>query len=310
MLCIFLACVLANSGAASKLNTRLEFSWDTTKYVYAFGDSYSFVQGTAGLANFSFIGDAFHLGFTPAQLLENEIVPKNTSSDGSNWLEFLTGCSFGRPSDCPIQLWDFAFAGADIDASILPLHHNFSVDLVDQVRQWKAYAAPFIPHPRNETLVAWWIGINDTGDTLNNRTITNFTAFWEIEMTSYFRAVQSAHDAGLGGTYLFLNVPPEDRAPGHLAAPTLMKQRILDYNAVLATHVSTFAVNNPDVNVLTFDAHAWFGKVLDAPGAFGFRNVTGFCTCDDDTFFWYNTGHPTQRVHQLLAGAIKRQLQA
>lgn len=55
-----------------------------------------------------------------------------------------------------------------------------------------------------------------------------------------------------------------------------MKQRILDYNAVLATHVSTFAVNNPDVNVLTFDAHAWFGKVLDAPGAFGFRNVTGY----------------------------------
>ena len=54
----------------------------------------------------SFIGDAFNFAFTPQQLLENEIIPKNvgicailspvasyllicthqTSSDGSNWV--------------------------------------------------------------------------------------------------------------------------------------------------------------------------------------------------------------------------------
>ena len=28
------------------------FSWEKTKYVYAFGDSYTFVQGTEGHANF------------------------------------------------------------------------------------------------------------------------------------------------------------------------------------------------------------------------------------------------------------------
>ncbi len=37
---------------------RPKFNWNTTKYVYAFGDSYTFVQGTAGLANFRFV---YHL---------------------------------------------------------------------------------------------------------------------------------------------------------------------------------------------------------------------------------------------------------
>ena len=53
----------------------------------------------------------------------------------------------------------------------LPLHHNFSVDLVDQVRQWALYASDVVPHPPEETLTAFWIGINDTGDTLQNTTV-------------------------------------------------------------------------------------------------------------------------------------------
>lgn len=147
------------------------FNWDDTKFVYAFGDSYTFVQGTDGLANFSFIGDAFDFSFSSETLLSNEIVPRFTSSDGSNWIEFLTGCLSGRPSDCsPRQLWNFAFAGADIDGNLLPLHHIFTVPLVDQVKQWYTYAANVIPRPARETLTAWWIGINDTGDSFNNST--------------------------------------------------------------------------------------------------------------------------------------------
>ena len=77
-------------------------------------------------------------------------------------LQYLTGCFSGHPSDCDIQLWDFAFAGADIDADLLPLHHDFTVPLIDQVAQYVEYAADVLPHPEGETLTAWWIGINDT----------------------------------------------------------------------------------------------------------------------------------------------------
>ncbi|KAI0755172.1 hypothetical protein C8Q80DRAFT_415991 [Daedaleopsis nitida] len=287
-----------------------KFNWAKTKYVYAFGDSYTFVQGTKGHANFSFIGDAFDFAFTPRELLENEIIPKNTSSDGSSWTEFLTGCFHGRPSNCaPHQLWNFAFAGADIDKDLLPLHHNFTVDLVDEVKQWVSYASNVVPHPAAETLVAWWIGINDTGDTLHNTTL-DFKAFWEIEMQSLFGAVRNAYTHNLRGTYLFVNVPPLERSPGHLgnADAALYRQNILDYNAALAAHTAAFARAHPDVTVLSFDAHAWFARVLDRADEYGFANVTGFCECTDPSFFWYNTGHPTEHVHRLLAHAIETEL--
>lgn len=80
-----------NSG-----DTRPSFNWDRIRYVHAFGDSYSFVQGTEGHANFrrvigearlcailiywsgnSFIGDALNFSFSPQQLLRNEIILKN-----------------------------------------------------------------------------------------------------------------------------------------------------------------------------------------------------------------------------------------
>jgi len=294
-------------------DAKPSFNWDRVKYVHAFGDSYSFVQGTLGQANFSFIGSALDFAFTPQQLLQNEIIPRNTSSEGSNWLEFLTGCFQGKPSKCGKQLWNFAFAGSDIDGTLLPLHHNFTIPLVDQVKQWLTYAADVIPHPADETLTTWWIGINDTGDTITNATITDFNAFWNVEMTSYFNAVQAATNRGLR-THLFINVPPEERAPGSIGSPTkaaLLKEHITEFNTVLAAHVSAFEAANPDTRVMTFDAHTWFNMVLDNPQPFGFNNTTGFCTCAQPTgFFWFNTGHPTESVHKLLAQAIEDQLRA
>ncbi|KAI0087837.1 hypothetical protein BDY19DRAFT_226732 [Irpex rosettiformis] len=289
-----------------------KFNWTSTKYVYAFGDSYTFVEGTRGLATFSFIGDRFHFEFTPEELLSNEIVPKNTSSDGANWIEYLTRCFEGRPSQClSHQLWDFAFGGADIDASILPLHHNFTIDLVDEVNQWATYASHVVPHPEDATLTAWWIGINDTGDSLRNSTITDWTAFWRTEMTSYFNAVELAYSKGLKGTYLFINVPPEHRNPsrnGDSAGQTLLQAHIEQYNNILSDFVAALKDRHSDLNILTFDSYTWFNQILDDGAFYGFTNTTGFCECSDPTFFWYNSGHPTARVHQLLAQAIEGML--
>ena len=90
-------------------------------------------------------------------------------------------------------------------------------------------------------------------------------------------AQTNAYSHHLRGTYLFLNVPPLERSPGHLGSSdaALYKQNILDYNAALAAHTAAFARSHPDVNVLTFDAHTWFGRVLDNAPAFGFTNTTG-----------------------------------
>ncbi|PIL34580.1 hypothetical protein GSI_03359 [Ganoderma sinense ZZ0214-1] len=307
-----LSCLAAtlSSVFAAPVNLRPRFNWETTKYLYAFGDSYTFVGGTYGYPEFSFIGSAFNLTFTPEELLNDEIEANVTGSDSGTWTEYLTGCFEGKPSDCaPHQLWNFAFSGADVDKALLPLHHNFSVDLVDQVQEWALYGSDVVPHPPEETLTAFWIGINDTGDTLYNTTL-DFKAFWELEMQSLFGAVQNAYDHYLRGTYLFITLPPLERSPDHIGtsiAP-LYKQNIIDYNTALINHTERFAAAHRDVNVLTFDAHAWFNKILDTAEDYGFTNITGFCECTDPTFFWFNTGHPTAHVHRLLAGAIETEL--
>jgi hypothetical protein len=45
----------------------------------AFGDSYTYVQGTAGRQNYSFIGDVQNFAFTPETLLSNKIVQNQVS---------------------------------------------------------------------------------------------------------------------------------------------------------------------------------------------------------------------------------------
>lgn len=87
-----------------------------TNYVLAFGDSYTYVQGTLGKQNYSFIGSLIDFEFTPAQLLSDRIVQDqiSTSAGGPNYVQHLTNCTEGHPKKCPIQLWDFAFAGSDV----------------------------------------------------------------------------------------------------------------------------------------------------------------------------------------------------
>ncbi len=194
------------------------------------------------------------------------------------------------------------------------------MDLVDQVQEWASYASDVVPHPPEETLTAFWIGINDTGDTVHNTTVMpfmsssrrlpdmfavqlDFKAFWELEMQSLFGAVvrtkpltsaavplfanaghistpspqQNAYDHYLRGTYLFITLPPLERSPDHIGtsiAP-LYKQNIIDYNTALLKHTTRFAATHRDVNVLTFDAHAWFNEILDTAPDYGFTNITG-----------------------------------
>ena len=72
-------------------------------------------------------------------------------------------------------------------------------------------------------------------------------------------------------------MPPLERSPGHIGTSdvALYKQNIIDYNSALATHVAAFAYAHPDVTVLSFDAHKWFGHVLDNAEHYGFQNITG-----------------------------------
>ncbi|CAD0109917.1 unnamed protein product, partial [Aureobasidium uvarum] len=106
---------LVLSVGVSAAPKKTKFNWHDTKYMLAFGDSYTYVQGTAGHVNSTFTGDYFDFSFTENELLNNKIVQ---NQGGPNWAEYLTGCGvkpdLTSPLSCKTQLWDFAFGGADI----------------------------------------------------------------------------------------------------------------------------------------------------------------------------------------------------
>ncbi|KAH7187977.1 hypothetical protein DER44DRAFT_852943 [Fusarium oxysporum] len=318
MLVLLLSLTLAQQGL-SLPSCRGHFNWESTKHLIAFGDSYTFVQGTHGYPGSSFIGDYLpgQFAITPEELLSNQIVQNfsGTAEGGPNWVEYLTGCGLEEgltsPSTCELQLWDFAFAGADVSEEFTPLHHNFTTPLVNQTQQFLTYAHPVLAKQpsfkQNHALVAIWIGINDISD--SSRYKVSFPDFYDSLWDAVFtQSVQPLFDAGYHN-FLFVNLPPLDRTP-----PNVNKMNPLP-NATMvnwfgesqARHSEAFAAAHPTAKTMIFDANKFLNNVLDNPGDYEISNTTGFCpgyTNADvvtdpgkygcvsiDEYFWFNTGH-------------------
>ncbi|KAL7271764.1 hypothetical protein RUND412_005458 [Rhizina undulata] len=259
---------------AAPLRSNVSYSWEKNTQFLVFGDSYTFVQGTAGRDNYSFIGDAFDYSFTEKELLSNRIVKNWTSSGGSNWVEFLTGCYEGFPRECKNQLWDFAFAGADISSQYLTLHHNYSVDLVDQVKQWDLYAKRSLKFNPKRAIAAFFIGINDINDSAK-WTNVSFPEFYDTLVGEYFNTVETVYKGGYEN-FLFMNLPPLDRTPGNQisANPKPNITQIQQFNDAISRHATKFARRNKDANILVFDTYTTLSGFLDNPQDYGISNTT------------------------------------
>ena len=261
------------------------FSWVDTKHLITFGDSYTYIQGTHGHQNYSFIGDLEHFSYTPEKLLSDRIVQNQTATaeGGPNWVEYLTGCGLEpgltNPRDCDTQLWDFAFAGADISRKYTPLHHPFTVPLVSQVKQFKRYGNPVLSKFGDPitSLVGIWIGINDIGDSAEND--VDFPVFYNELMTTLFQSVQSIYDLGYKN-FLMINLPPLDRTPPNVireGGPLPNKTMVDWYDQTLYNHSQKFQQVHRDSNVMYFDANTFLNNVMDRHTEYGISNITGYC---------------------------------
>ncbi|KAH8200938.1 hypothetical protein TruAng_004876 [Truncatella angustata] len=317
---IALSLPIASAGCIPP-EDKSHFNWGDIEYLIAFGDSYTFVQGTYGYPNYSFIGNYLpgELSFTPTELLTNRIVQNftGTAEGGPNWVEYLTNCAVEPgehlPSDCDVQLWDFAFAGADIAEEFLPLHHNYTTPLVNQTAQYLTWAEPVlgprIGDKRKKALVAIWIGINDVNDSQSKKpTNISFADFWEAEVNAVFdQSVTPLFHAGYRN-FLFVNLPPLDRTAANQAkaTPSPSKEQIDLWDGILANHTQDFADEHDTVKAMVYDANTFLNAVMDNPGQYGITNLTycpdyaqleaatnpGKYGCLDlDEYFWYNSGH-------------------
>ncbi|KAI9934696.1 hypothetical protein ASPWEDRAFT_186337 [Aspergillus wentii DTO 134E9] len=328
-------CVSVTAVALPPSSTRQHaFNWNSTKYLIAFGDSYTYVQGTHGRQNFSFIGDQLDFAYDGQDLLSNMIFQNQTSTaeGGPNWIEFLTGCGVKdglvSPLNCERQLWDFAFAGADISVAHTPLHHKYTISLVNQITQYKTYGHPILKNivDPSQTLITVWIGINDINDSADYN--VHFPTFYNTLMTTLFSSIQTLYSLGYR-SFLFLNLPPLDKTPANQAASTITPSpnatQITWYNDALVTHAAAFHRNHTNTNVLVFDAHSVLGNIMDHPAEYGIVNTTSFCAGYDQPdinwnyesygcptplskYFWFNSGHLTSHVHEVLADALEATL--
>lgn len=208
-----------------------------------------------------------------------------------------------------------------------PLHHNFTVPIVDQIKQYATYGHTTLSKflKTSETLVAVWIGINDVGDSA--KYAVDFPTFYANLTNTLFNSVDTLYDLGYR-SYLIMNLPPMDRDPSNVDSsyPTPNVTQVAWYNAALTQRAEKFGSEKRDVEIRVFDAHARLSWILDHPSEFGIVNTTGYCAGYDqpdiawnyeaygcptplDEYFWYNTGHMTSHTHRLLASELEKWLE-
>ncbi|EPS39774.1 hypothetical protein H072_6343 [Dactylellina haptotyla CBS 200.50] len=305
--------VASYAAPLEKRASSLTFQGKQITHFLAFGDSYTFVDGTYGHYAYSFIGDNFHTVYTPEELMTSEIKLNSTSSGGPNWTEYLTGCFQGRPSDCDIPLWNFAFAGADMTAALLAPHHDYTPQMDQQIDRYLASADPVLDLPKESTLVAFWIGINDVNDSNKWKNVT-FTDLYQADIDYLYESVEQMYDAGYKN-FLFMNVPVRGEA---------LRNNTEIWNKILEHERHSFNrkhIDDPDVATYKYDVNKEFEKILEHPTRYGFEDWTGYCgnysqpdiiwnyakygCLPIDKYFWLNGGHVTYRTHEIFAADLK-----
>ncbi|KAG6818611.1 hypothetical protein H0H93_003475 [Arthromyces matolae] len=156
---------------------------------------------------------------------------------------------------------------------------------LDQVSQFKQILAPKPDGAHwnsSNSLFAFWIGINDVGNSFGWSNITGHEpAFYTKILTRLESQLEVLYEEG-ARSFLFLTVPPTDRAPLFLQQGTQVVNRlhplIANYNAQLATIVKNFQSKHRDLDQVTvFDTQRIFNTLLDNANALGFVNSTGYC---------------------------------
>jgi phospholipase/lecithinase/hemolysin len=285
------------------------FSWANTEFLFTFGDSYT-TDGyniTAGI-------DSPDPGFT--------------SSNGPNWVEFLGGTY----NITNTKVFNLASGGATIDAALVPPFLPFPavLSVVNQVSQFQEFLAPK-PAGANwnssNSLFAIWIGINDVGNSFPWTNISQPVFYAEL-MARLTSQVEILYDSG-ARSFVFLTVPPTDRAPLQIEqGPEIVarfKLALADYNDQLDATVRSFGQRHSDIELaMVFDTRPVFNTLLDNAETFGYVNVTGYCEAYENgtstrttqvegcapvsDYFWLNTLHPLFTVHNTLAHALSTAL--
>ncbi|KAJ6461028.1 hypothetical protein C8R45DRAFT_1081036 [Mycena sanguinolenta] len=138
------------------------------------------------------------------------------------------------------------------------------------------------PWTAEDTIFITWVGINDAA----------WGAEHEENLQKLFEAQETLYESG-GRNFLFVNVPPINRAPANGR-----ELNYVNWNIELNKAATLFATTHPDATVMIYSSWDTFTALLDNPVAHGFPVED---TSRADASIWVDHLHPTSRVHDFIA---------
>jgi phospholipase/lecithinase/hemolysin len=262
---------LASTSLAAPFANGSWSGWKNVKQLFVFGDSYTQTGFDPKAAQPS-----------PANPFGNPTYPGWTSSNGPNWVGFLTTTY----NQSKILTYNLAYGGATVDSALVTPYASTVISMKDQVQT--QYLPIYGSHPAtapwnsDSSLFAFFIGINDVGNSwwLNNATL------YDTIFSEYAGLLEQIYATG-ARNYLFLSVPPVNLSPlitnqADNGYATEYEGRVIaDWNSRLANLTAQFKAKHTGVTTFIHDTNALFTKVIKDPKSFeqtkGYKNTTAFC---------------------------------
>ncbi|KAG8743607.1 hypothetical protein FRC10_011670 [Ceratobasidium sp. 414] len=119
-------------------------------------------------------------------------------------------------------------------------------------------------------------------------------------MSDIFKSVQTVYDTG-ARAFLFIDVPPVERAPLIVVYPTMSKRfgSICSmWNQLLQDQIEKFSEGHPDVRCFQFSSHRCLNDILDNPVKHGFAETD---VTEYGGGIWVDNIHLTSAVHKIIA---------
>ncbi|KAI5266786.1 hypothetical protein E4T47_08217 [Aureobasidium subglaciale] len=304
---------LANASPNSHSNKGHYPGWAGIKHIFAFGDSYT----TTGF-------DPSLTQPGPGNPLGNPIYPGYTSSNGPNYIDYLT-TAYNKSF---IETVNLAYGGATVDGTLVAPYKPSVLSVKQQVQTQflPIYASHFSPVPWSsfDTLFTIFIGINDVGNSYASQNATLLSTIF----TELSGLVDQLYTTG-ARNFLFMNVPPVDLSPLTQAAgpssQAIEAADIADWNHRITTLSKSLSQKYTDTTSFLFDTHKVFSRVIEHPCAYpqtcAYQNTTAYCQAYEngtpsptyfdpgcgisvDKYLWLNSLHPTFRMHDAFASQI------
>ncbi|KAM0258739.1 hypothetical protein ACHAPA_011112 [Fusarium lateritium] len=275
-------------------------------------------------------GDSYsRTGFDPSgtqpsskNKIGNPAFPGITSSNGPNWVGYLTG----GYNESPFLTYNFGTSGAIVgtpngDKSRYTVDREIRENFQPHYKLGKTFSS-------DSSLFAVWIGINDVVLSYSDRTSKTY----DVSFQSYKNRIESLYKDG-ARNFLLLTVPPLQHTPRITKSSDASRkarsitEAVQDWNKRIRLLQAQFLKAHPSANVFVYDTYPLFQQVYQRPSQFKetsvYKDTKNYCTkyakgtktpetkldgCKyaADEYLWINDLHPTSPIHRLLGKDIAR----